>query len=215
MDSHLNRVFELIKQELNKVHYRWKLYRQMFGTNSSRIELINKTSSNVFVEFQWLVIDYMVMSLSKLTDRARMSGNDNLSFPLLIELVRKAGNENLAAELDQDLNYLQDACKKFRQIRDKRVAHNDLVVALEDCASPLPGVSRADVETALEHARNVLNKIELHYLGSQTLYQELILPLTNDGRSVLIWLQKGLAYDQLEDGGLIEQGEWRKLGNID
>ena len=215
MDSHLSRVFELIKHELNKIHYRWKLYRQMFGTNSSRIELINKTSSNVFVEFQWLVIDYMVMSLSKLTDRARMSGNDNLSFPLLIELVRKSGNENLAAELDQDLNYLQDACKKFRQIRDKRVAHTDLVVALEDSASPLPGVSRADVETALEHARNVLNKIELHYLGSQTLYQELILPLTNDGRSVLIWLQKGLAYEQLEDGGVIERGEWRKLGNLD
>lgn len=215
MDSHLNRVFELIKQEMNKVHYRWKLYRQMFGTNSSRIELINRTSSNVFVEFQWLVIDYMVMSLSKLTDRARMSGNDNLSFPLLIELVRKSSNENLASKLDQDLSYLQDACKKFRQIRDKRVAHNDLVVALEDNASPLPGVSRADIEAALEHARNILNKIELHYLGSQTLYQELILPLTNDGRSVLIWLQKGLAYEQLEDGGLIERGEWRKLGNID
>jgi hypothetical protein len=76
-------------------------------------------------------------------------------------------------------------------------------------------VSRADIETALEHARNVLNKIELHYLGSQTLYQELILPLTNDGRSVLIWLQKGLAYEQLEDGGIIERGEWLKLGNID
>ena len=121
----------------------------------------------------------------------------------------------LATELDHDLSYLQEACKKFRQIRDKRVAHNDLVVGLESSDSPLPGVSRADVETALDHTRNILNKIELHYLGSQTLYQELILPLTNDGRSVLIWLQKGLAYEQLEDKGIIERGEWRKLGNID
>ena len=89
MDEHLQKVFDRIKKELNNIHYRWTLYRQMFGKNSSKIDLINKTSSNFFVEFQWLVIDYMVMSLSKLTDSARMRGNDNLSYHYLIEKVKK------------------------------------------------------------------------------------------------------------------------------
>ena len=215
MDEHLQKVFDRIKQELIHVHYRWTLYRQMFGTNPSRIELINKTSSNVFVEFQWLVIDYMVMSLSKLTDKARMRGNDNLSFHYLIEKARESENVEIAKELKAELDELTDACEKFRKIRDKRVAHNDLVVALDEDSSPLPGVSRADIEAALVHARNIMNKVELRFNGSQTAYKELILPLTNDGRSVLIWLQKGLMYEQLEDDGVIERGKWRELGDLD
>ena len=215
MDEHLQKVFDRIKQELHHIHYRWTLYRQMFGTNPSRIELINKTSSNVFVEFQWLVIDYMVMSLSKLTDRARMQGNDNLSYHYLIEKVRESGNVDLADELQAELDELTVACEKFREIRNKRVAHNDLVVALDNNVSPLPGVSRADVEVALVHARNIMNKVELHFNDSQTLYEEIILPLTNDGRSVLIWLQKGLMYEQLEDDGVVERDKWRELGDLD
>ncbi|MEQ7870326.1 hypothetical protein V6R97_06705 [Chromohalobacter salexigens] len=215
MDEHLQKVFDRIKQELNHIHYRWTLYRQMFGTNPSRIELINKTSSNIFAEFQWLVIDYMVMSLSKLTDRARMGGNDNLSYHYLIEKVRASGNKELADELQIELDELTVACEKFRELRNKRVAHNDLVVALDEDGSPLPGVSRADIEAALIHARNIMNKVELHFNDSQTLYEEIIPPLTNDGRSVLIWLQKGLMYEQLEDEGVIERGKWRELGDLD
>lgn len=215
MDEHLQKVFVRIKQELNYIHYRWTLYRQMFGTNLSRIELINRTSSNVFVEFQWLVIDYMVMSLSKLTDKARMGGNDNLSYHYLIEKVRESENFELAVELQSELKQLTIACEKFREIRNKRVAHNDLVVALDKDNSPLPGVSRADIEAALVHARNIMNKVELHFNDSQTLYQEIILPHTNDGRSVLIWLQKGLMYKRLEDEGVIERGKWRELGDLD
>lgn len=215
MDKHLEKVFERIKAELNHLHYRWTLYRQMFATNPYRIDLINRTSSNVFVEFQWLVIDSMVMSLSKLTDAARMRKNENLSFHYLIEILRKLGEESLAKELGKELQQLVEACEKFRNIRNKRVAHNDLVTALEEEGSPLPGVSRNEIETALEHSRNIMNKVELHFNDSQTLYDEIILPLTNDGRSVLTWLQKGLAYKQLEDDGVIEYGKWRELGDID
>jgi hypothetical protein len=215
MDEHLQKVFDRIKQELNHIHYRWILYRQIFGTSPSRIELINNTSSNVFLELQWLVIDYMVMSLSKLTDQARMGSNDNLSYHYLIEKVKENGNDELEVELRVELKELTDACEKFRNIRNKRVAHNDLVVSLDIDGSPLPGVSRADVEKALVHARNLMNKAELHFNFSQTLYEEIILPVTNDGRSVLIWLQKGLMYEQLEDEGVIARGKWRELGDLD
>jgi len=215
MNEHLKSVFNRIKKELNHIHYRWILYRQMFGTNPYRIELINKTSSNVFVEFQTLVIDYMVMSLSKLTDRARMARNENLSFHYLIEQISELNEDDLVRELNSELEILTEACEKFRTIRNKRVAHNDLVTSLEDKNSPLPGVSRAEVEKALEHSRNIMNKVELHFDKTQTWYHELLLPLTNDGRSVLIWLQKGLAYEQLEDEGIIEKGKWSEIGEID
>ena len=215
MDEHLQKILKRIKQELKHIHYRWKLYRQMFGTNPYRIELINKTSSNVFIEFQWLVIDYIVMALSKLTDPARTRRDENLSFNYLIEKVRESGKEELANVLQGDLNELVNACTKFKKIRNKRVAHNDLVTALEEEGSPLPGVNRFEIEKALEHARNIMNEVEHYFYNSKTFYQEIILPLKNDGRSVLIWLQKGLAYEQMEKNGFINRGKWRELGDLD
>jgi hypothetical protein len=161
------------------------------------------------------MIDYMIMSLSKLTDKARMCGNDNLSYHYLIESLRKIDSEGISDQLQSELDELAVACETFREIRNKRVAHNDLVVALGERGSPLPGVSREDIETALRHARNIMNRVELHYYNSQTLYDEFIIPLTNDGRSVLIWLQKGLMYDRLEDDGVVERGRWRELGDLD
>ena len=89
------------------------------------------------------------------------------------------------------------------------------MVALDEDGSSLPGLSRADVEAELSHARNIMNQVELHFNDSQTRYEEIILPLTNDGRSVLIWLQKGLMYEQLEDDGVIERGKWRELCDLD
>ena len=53
------------------------------------------------------------------------------------------------------------------------------------------------------------------FFNSTTGYDLTILPLTNDGRSLLIRLQKSLAYDQLEDSGVIDNGMWQELGNID
>lgn len=215
MDDVTASVFAQIKHELTVIHYRWTLYRQIFGTNSARIDIANRTASNVFAELQWLLIDYMVLSLSKLTDPARTRGNDNLSFAYLIESVQNQGANELASELSLMLEQLHGKCEEFRTIRNKRIAHNDLVVALDDGSSPLPGVSREQIEQVLESARAITNKVELFFQDSQTLYQEIIMPLSNDGRALLIWLQKGLAYEALEDEKAIPYGKWRDIADID
>jgi len=215
MEKELKEVFDWAKKELIHLYYRWIMYVQMFGTNSYRIDLINKTASNFFVEFQQLVIDSMVLSLSKLTDPTTMYDNYNLSFSYLVDEIEKSDKNNISNELKTILDELKASVKHFREIRNKRIAHNDLVVALDSKNSPLPGVSRADIKHALKLAGDFLNKIELAYFDSTMAYDMTILPLENDGRSVLIRLQKSLAYDQLEDKGAIENGKWRVLGNID
>lgn len=215
MEKELQEAFERTKQELTHLHYRWIMYVQLFGTNSYRIDLINQTASNFLVEFQWLVIDSMVLALSKLTDPAQMRGNYNLSFTYLADEIEKSDTNGVVGELREILEELNTSVRHFREIRNKKIAHNDLAVALDSENSPLPGVSRADVKRALKLAGDFLNKIELAYFDSTTAYEMTILPLTNDGRSLLIRLQKSLAYDQLEDEGTIENGKWRQLGKID
>lgn len=215
MDKELKEVFDRIKHELTHLYMRWIIYKQLYGTSEYRLELLNKTTSNVFTELQWLLIDNMILSLSKLTDSAEMRGNWNLSLEYLLDEIQKINKNELPDELRSVLKELNDSIEHFRSIRNKRIAHNDLAVAIDNEESPLPGVSRDDITKALELVMNFLNKIEYHYFDSTTQYDMTILPLTNDGRALLIWLQKALAYEQLEDAGLIEYGYWRSLGKID
>ncbi len=215
MEDELKEAFEKAQQELTHLYYRWIMFVQMFGDNTHRIDIINQTSSNLLMEFQWLVLDNMVLALSKLTDPAKMRGNSNLSLPYLIEGIEQTDKKDIVPELKEILDNLNVAVEHFREIRNKRIAHNDLAVALGSDESPLPGISRADVNNALKLAGDFLNKIEVTFFNSTTGYDLTILPLTNDGRSLLIRLQKSLAYDRLEDSGVIDNGMWRELGNID
>ena len=215
MDDELKEAFEKAQQELTHLYYRWIMFVQMFGGNAHRIDVINRTSSNLLMEFHWLVLDNMVLSLSKLTDPAGMRGNSNLSLPYLIDEIEKTDKKDIVPELKATLEELNAAVEHFRKIRNKRIAHNDLAVVLGGDESTLPGVSRADVNNALKLTGDFLNKIEVTFFNSTTGYDLTILPLTNDGRSLIIRLQKSIAYDQLEDSGVVENGMWRGLGNID
>jgi len=215
MDDELTEAFEKTQNELVHLHRRWILYVQLFGTNHHRIDIINKTAPDVLVEFQWLTLDHLILSLSKLTDPETTCGKLNLSFNYLIRKTEELGNKKLAEALTEILIQLELAVKKFRLIRNKRIAHNDLVVALESHDSPLPGVSRAEITAALKLAGNFLNLIELDYRNSQTFYDMTRLGLKSDARALLIWLQKGLAYEKITDSGTIERDFWRSIGNID
>ncbi|NKI19014.1 hypothetical protein HCU74_16520 [Spongiibacter sp. KMU-166] len=215
MEDDLKSVFDRAKRELTHLHYRWIMYVELFGTNSHRIQIINKTASNLLVEFQSLVIDSMILGLSKFTDPSRMKGNSNLSFSYLIEEIERSGREEIVQKLKELLEELQGRAGTFRHIRNKRIAHNDLAVAIGSENSPLPGVSRADVNAALKAAGDFLNHIELEYFKSTTAYSMTVLPLNNNGRSLVIRLQKSLAYEMLVEDGLIDSNQWRELGNID
>jgi hypothetical protein len=72
------------------------------------------------------------------------------------------------------------------------LAHHDLALAIATHTDPLPGISRADVEAALDAVRTVLNRIQQRYWGSATAYQHFI---TRGGEadSLVYYLRAGLA----------------------
>ena len=169
----------------------------------------------MFVEFERLLIDHMIMSLSKLTDKAKTSRNSNLSFYYLIENINPSAHEKLSKQVLDNLEMLKESCTKFRKIRNKRVAHNDLPTYLNIERTSLPGIKREDIETALQLSRSIMNMIQLHFHGSQTFYEEVILPYGNDGNSLMVWLQKGLKYQQLENDGVVPRRSWRDISAVD
>ena len=167
------------------------IYRQLYATSETAIDLLNRSGSNVFYLLQFLLLDDCALRLSKLTDPPSQGRFENLSVRKLIDTLGESDEDLLKGELKSLAEELNARCEKFRALRNKRIAHADLDHALQIAADPLPGISREDVERALESLRNTMNKIEYHYFQSQTLYAEVIIPYDSDGNKLLKILGAG------------------------
>jgi hypothetical protein len=179
------RLFDALRHDVTDLHLRWTIYRQLYANSEEAINLLNASGSNVFYLLQLLLLDDCALRLSKLTDPASQGRFENLSVLKLVESVTASDKEFPLDKAEALLHELCERCEKFRALRNKRIAHADLAHALKIAGAPLPGISREDVEHAIESLRNLLNFVEYHYFSSQTLYGELIIPYDADGNKLL------------------------------
>ena len=211
MEENTKAVFEKLQYEVTRCHYYWILFRQLFGTNESRIHLINKTNPSFLVMYQDLFYDYLTLELSKLTDPAEMGKFKNLTLYYLHELLKTEVDEESYNKFDSILKELSLATEFFRIRRNKIVAHRDLISVEQKDEF---GISRQRVEDTLLIVRNYLNAIELHFYGKQTMYREFITDINDDGTALLINLAKSLAYDDLVEQQKIPMRLWESYGNV-
>ena len=97
----------------------------------------------------------------------------------------------LSAELKGLVEAALKVCESARAWRNRRLAHRDLALALATASDPLPGVSRAEVEAALQAIRVVLNRLAAHYWNSETAYQHFIAS-GGEADSLVYYLRKGI-----------------------
>lgn len=178
-------IFDQLREESIQLHFRWLIYRQLFASSPEDIDLLNERGSSVFFLLQHLLLDNIALSFSKLTDPHEQRNNKNLSIKTLIQVLKEDSNDSLANEIQERLKMLNDQCESFRTLRNKRIAHADFSHALRVAEEPLPGISRTQIEQALESLRDILNHAELVLFDSQTAYDMLITDHGSDGTALL------------------------------
>jgi hypothetical protein len=211
MKTEAKLIFELLKKEITICHYYWIMYRQILGTSENQIEIINKTNPSFFSMFHNLLIDYITLELSKLTDPANVGKNKNLSLHYLLLKIQDEIIVDLNKDLIAILENLKNVTVSFRKRRNKKVAHFDSQIQSSQVEFK---ISRKNIEDALLFVRNFMNKIELHFFKSQTLYSEFITNSKDDGTALLINLTKSLAYDDLVNKKQIHFRLWEQYGKV-
>jgi AbiU2 len=83
-----------------------------------------------------------------------------------------------------------------RDWRNRRLAHTDLKLALEDRAEPLRGVSRHDVEQTLGAIALVLNKIWAHFSRAEIAFALFI--AHDDAESLAHYLKSAVVTEDCE-----------------
>jgi len=178
------------------VHLRWALYKQLFGKSDRRIALLNETAGSFFGVLQGVLLDDVVLELARLVDSPKSCGKANLT---LLRIPGLIADQELRPEIEAMVDSAEGACAKARDQRNRRLAHNDLSLAVETSAKPLPAIGIADVESALAAVRDLLNRLDSHYLNSTVAY-EYVGTGPTDGDSLVHYLNKGLqAEQQFED----------------
>jgi hypothetical protein len=195
-------LWQAIDYEVTWLHARWAIYLQLYGTSPERVDILNRSARTFAYVLQNVLVDDIQLGLAKLGDRAGSGGRTNVTLATLAEKMPDSGT--LTDELCSLLDTYYAACKKVRKRRNKQIAHFDLETMLGSEAS-LPGPSRKEIEQALDALRRFMNCIALHFTGTETLYELIVLP--GDGESLIATLKKGLRYSELVRNGTISRND--------
>lgn len=173
MDADTKSMYDFLEKEVVRLHFRWGIYRQLFGTSAENIDVLNGVAPDFFAVVQDSLWHQTLLTIGKMTDSARTAGHENASLDALVERLTDPTDAQFRDELRGDLIDLHVSCSAIEQHRNKRLAHFDKVEFL-DTSGQTQGISRADVETILQKIRSILNKIKSRFEGSQVVYERLI-----------------------------------------
>lgn len=171
MGPELGTSFFALHRKLVELHILWQQYRQLFGTDSETVRLLNRTAGLFFKIVQDELWDSILLGISRMTDPPKSSGQKNLTLRSLPDLITDTA---LRGELEILCEKARSEARFAREHRNKRIAHQDHGYLSGRAANPLNGISRQSVETMLAALRAVLNRLNLHFCDSTTLYEDFI-----------------------------------------
>lgn len=189
----LGPVFHALSDDLAWLQVKWAEYRELFGTSSERIGLLNSAAASFFGNLEVTLWEDILLHLARLTDRKEIRGKHNLTIQALPELCE---DPNLRSKVSQLVNEALAAAAFLRDWRNRHIGHRDLALALDSTAKPLPPASGADVSAALAALHRIFNEIS-ERLFNATLADDVITPAT--GAEALLYV--------IRDG--LEAGETR------
>lgn len=205
MGEPLGKLFYALNQEVGWLYMKWDEYIALYGTKSSRIDLMNKVAPLFFRVVQDSLFEGTLLHITRLTDPPKSTGKENLTvqrIPLLVSDKRFSG------VLKSKIEVAVQKSEFCRDWRNRLIAHQDLKLAIEEEGiNPLPSANREMVQKALDSIVDVLNVVIYHYKES-----EIRFGFTNSdggGESLLYVIDEGLRAEE-ERTKRIKNGDFRE-----
>jgi hypothetical protein len=192
MPQDLTGVYGTLQHDLAELHAKWTVFSQLYATNEERVELLNASAPQFFRLCQDVFINDILITISRLTDPRQTSGKDNLSMERLVVSVDGAKNPDLKGEIERLLAEAKSKCQFARELRNRRLAHSDLLTKLQAPTASLPDATKGQVEEALAALRAIMNAVEAHFEDNTVLYEQVL--MTGDGDNLIARLHDARTY---------------------
>lgn len=198
----LGEVYDGLYEEFFWLQLKWQEYMELFGSSPQRIDLLNEAAPAFFRHLQETLWRDLLLHLCRLTDPPRSNGRSNLTFAALPELVAPEVRPRVTELVEVAIGNARFA----RDWRNRRLAHHDLVLALEGPAAPLQSASRKSVDQALTGLHRVLSFFSEHYFSTQLLRE--VGGAMTGAKHLLYVLRDGVRASS-ERRARLEAGEYR------
>ncbi len=192
MGAELGSVYKSLWNDATELHHRWSEYVALFGKGSGRIAILNDAAGSFFGLVQRDFWQQTLLQVCRMTDPPKSMGKLNVSLARLPPLVRASIRDEIEC-LVGDADRKADFAKDWR---NRRLAHSDHALAIEEHARPLPPASNSQIEAVLESIGCCLNAVDYEYRDTTTVWQPL--DRLDGAESVLYVLRAGVVAKQLE-----------------
>lgn len=139
------------------LRFAWDNHRDLFRTQDRR-GILSAAAHEYFVWTQILLLDDVLMRISRLTDAAGNRHQQNLTLEGLLRMTE--WQDSAPDKWERFLLRLEDVkkqCAGCRAHRHKRLSHNDLAVASKQ--SPLPEVTFVEIDAAVREIERFIQDI--------------------------------------------------------
>jgi hypothetical protein len=157
IDETFRMTVEALEGEAYALLDEWTVYKQLYGSDQERIELLNETARQFFGLLQFTLLDSVVAQICRITDKMKVAGKETLVIRRVCELA-KPRHPDIADELEKDADAIDTLCKPIRDWRNNKVSHLNLAVHIDAKNNPLTDFTRKDVQNAIDAIRAFLQK---------------------------------------------------------
>ncbi len=187
LGAHYNALYN----EVAWLHLRWKQYKDLFGTSPSRIAILNQAAGLLFRFVQDGLWEDTLLHLTRLTDPPKSRGKENLTVQALPTLIEDAEfQKEIAGLVEAALNSTGFA----KDWRNRRLAHTDLKLAIQQVAEPLAPASRKNATDAINAVSRVIQRLSEYYLKSDLVFD--VITSGDDAVSLLYVIRDGLKAEE-------------------
>lgn len=182
--------FEL-RNEILTLSYKWIEYKELYGINSSRIDILNDSAPAFFYMVERILRENVILGITRLTDPPSMNGKKNITIKAVLDFLSEG---DLKIGIKEKMDALIDSTKFCRDWRNRHIAHNDYSLKFDRQANPLQESTRKKIEEALIQIQDIFSEIYLKYFGGTVRFDAL--SSYNGAIALLHTLEDGLAYKE-------------------
>lgn len=186
MGTLLESIFESVDSQVVHLSYTWKIYCQLFDSEDN-ISLLDSSGGNVFQLFQTLILDHVILALSRLTDPpSHGKGKENANIRYVLELAKDSLSPRVLANVTASLARLDGHVAHLRVYRNKVLAHPDLAHAIR--LTDLPPITYDELENAMCECRTLMSMLGMELFKRTSAY-DVIIPYGRSGSDLLTRLR--------------------------
>jgi hypothetical protein len=204
MGQELGTIFYELYQDVSLLHAKWNQYVQLYATSDSRLELLNHTAGSFFAIIQYVLWNDLLLHIGRLSDPKYSMGDPSKPNLSLHQLPDALEESLLKEEVKKTLNKLDRKASSARDWRNRKLAHNSLLLLTDLHVKPLPRVTYSNLKETLALIAKIMNLLEMHYRKAEVSYDMLI---SQDNADSLVYYLRVATYVEARNRQKMARGE--------